>query len=238
MTAAADSEIAVRAHVDTLYLGAGGKSPGLYVLDSATWEVALVHRYSPGESIYATCRAEKWVAAGSRGGKIELFHLDCGPEKADGYPRMTMRDAGNQVTAIAATERGSLVVSDTGGVYLWPDPKVDTEDCRTLDTSQQVICALCASQDEVIGLSRKGHLLTWAVPAGDLLSVVSVPRPGAKAALTCLVACTPSESVAYPASDGTLVRFSPKRGTFTQTPAHRGEAYVVMSSGENLYTAS
>jgi hypothetical protein len=225
-----------QALIGTVYLGTGGRSPGFHAFNCATREIRLLAQYPDGDSVYGIFVGEKWGVTGTRGGRVDLFAPISDGESCGCAERTTLRECGDQVTAVVETPAGAIVVADTAGTYLWPTPARDPGRHLKLDAQALVICAMCSSLDLTFGLARTGHILTWRIPEGDLVSCVAGPPPGPKAALSRLVPFGPDCSVAYLASGGGLVRYWMKTGTIDVSEAHKGEAYAVMLSSEYLAT--
>jgi len=222
--------------VSRVLLGAGGRTPGVDVLDIRTGTVAKVLKLQEGDSAYRIGRATggQTAVVGTKRG--HLFWIDPTPNADAQNPAAVIkRIQGAPVLAVLLTELNQALVCDSAGrVLLWES---STGHPISIPGGRGAVCALAKFGERLVaGLSASGEMLFWDMAQVRLLKTIAASSPPRWSALVGLVDWKQAQALAYSSPEGDLVLVRPESEEVCRVKAHKGPFYAATICGDNLLT--
>lgn len=219
----------------TIWLGAGGDNPGLYLYNLSDQQLEGIALFPAGQSVYSIARSPggDTYIAGTRDG---LLHQFVSNTEADGKPEHSAEHLqGAGVLSICFLDRFRFAVADTAGrCLLW---EMGSTQPRKLCTRGNTICSLAkVSSTLLAGLSTQGVLLSWDLMTGELIEVIEAPAPAPLGSLVRLMYWSEASSLVWPGVAGQLVFCRTEDRSIHTIRAHPGGVYAVTECEANLFS--
>ena len=227
---------AASAAVSQVFLGAGGRSPGVGLLDLRTGAMQNVLQLLEGDSAYRIGRTSggQAVVVGTKGGRLHWIDLMFNEESPKGQAPIK-RVQGAPVLGILVTDAGQTLVCDSEGRMLLWDPL--REHRLSMVANRNAVCALSRFGEQfVAGLSISGEILILDLAELRVVKTIAAPSPPRWSALVHLIDWRKAEGLVYSASDGDLVFIRQASEDLARVKAHEGPFYAATVYDDHLLT--
>ncbi|MGA2499569.1 MAG: hypothetical protein ABSH20_17670 [Tepidisphaeraceae bacterium] len=224
--------------INRFVLGRGGSQTGATVLDVEPPTPRIAQSICAEDRVYAIdVDVERRVLAlGTRSGRVDILAAD-GSAAGEMTRRLT-RVLGRPILSVCWVGKSLLAVSDAGGrVCLWHLESEDGPRFRELGVDNDIVCSLVSRDDRLIGLTRRGRIVQWTLPDGEVRGQLEAPPPPARLSLARLQAATEDNGMFfYPSAAGELVEVDTSAGGIRTWEVHEGDLQVVCPLEQGLIT--
>ena len=221
-----------------IFLGVGGKKPGLAVYDPNLHLLKRILSLPAGQSVYTIGMSDdgKLLAAGTKSGEIHRMALQPAAGDCSYKTEPLVSSILAPVLSVCFLDEGTFAVSDIAARCLLFQPGQNGPE--KLPTGKRIICALFRLDDDhLAGLSTSGQLLIWNWMESEIIQIVEVPGPPEKlTALVKPVYWSEADRWIWSGRSGVIVFYSWSRNEVRAISAHARDVYAILPYKDKLLT--